>query len=395
MSEALLDSPEAVFEALEGKIIANNLSKFPEFEGIAYSDVLEMVGNTEIPIVDRLRTVADFAGTTSLTEELVAETEVLRLCALGRESEVRDPSRLAAYARSDANQERDARSERTLDYYLENGIEVIFDPEARAKARRLCDLDERDVPLIEKLKAQRLFDINGFSDSRVMYAVHDMIDHAWLFDQMRDNGIMDRYSDFLTSIDMKDSAFLYSRQAELLASVGFGARRWSVAQAQGERMVFKPHDLASMLGSIDDERTADAAQMLQEMSPHEQQQAVYMIENMAVQLTDERRRWGAVKQTQGEQHKPMDLLDPVHVALMLETLRMLQQSQGYSNVQLQATGAVEQTLREAIDDPGSQSSIHIPVPRGIVSEPKLVVSGDHEAWIRHNLSVSTSYNRIG
>jgi hypothetical protein len=393
-----LDSPEAVFERLTPKIMANHASKLSGMEGFSYGEVLAMVDNPEIPLVDRLVVVAGHIGDLSLVDGLVVEMDTLRLCATGRETKVEDPVRQAAYVRSDENQTRDARSDRNLAFYLHNGVEVQFGAEAREAARRFCAEDERDVPLIEKLKAQRLLTVNGFDGSRVMYTVHDMIDHAWLFDQMRETGIMDRYADFLGSIEMEEDAFLYSRQAELLASVGFGARRWSVVGGD-EQLVFQPKDLKSILAARDDERTAAVAQLIDSMNPNEQQQAVFMIENMAIQLTDERRRWGAVKQVSdgGERH-PMSLLDPLHVALMVEALSMLQKSKAYGNVQLEATLRVEGMLRDAITDTDAADTLHVPIPRGNppISESRLVLATKHHVeWLRNNPGVSTSYNKIG
>ena len=228
-----------------------------------------------------------------------------------------------------------------------------------------------------------------------MYAVHDLIDHAWLFDQMRESGIMERYNDFLRSIEMGNEAFLYSRQAELLASVGFGSRRWQSTSIQNEPLVLDALKLKDVLGSIDDKRTADVIALLDAMSPVQLQQAVYMIENMAVQFADERRRWGAVKQVDADgNRRPMDLFDPLHVAMMIETLDMLQRSQTYGSVQLAASLEVNTMLADAVTDKSSSDRLWIPVPR---VNPGDVVKLDNAnaEWMRQNISVSTSYNRIG
>lgn len=120
-----------------------------------------------------------------------------------------------------------------------------------------------------------------------------------------------------------------------------------------------------------------------------------MIENMAIQLTDERRRWGAVKEVNGDSRKPMDLLDPLHISLMVETLHMLQQNKAYGAVQLQATVEIENLLTDAMNDTSGNSTLYVPIPRGADRQRKLEIVADHEAWLRNNLGVSTSYNQIG
>lgn len=257
-------------------------------------------------------------------------------------------------------------------------------------------MDTREVPLIEKLRAQRLFDINGFAESRVMYAVHDMVDHVWLFREMREAGIMDKYADFLEKIDMGPSAFLYSRQAELFASVGFGSRRWDIARKQGEKLILNNVMINDALLASEDERAHEASALLDRMGPAEQRQAVFMIENMAIQFADERRRWGAVKVQEGaelQERRPIDLFEPLHLSIMLESLSLLQHSKKFKVAQLAATVSMEAVLEDAIHDSRSESQIVIPVPLGMM--PTITaIKGDKMRWIRDNLSVSTSYNRI-
>lgn len=389
-----LPTSEVVFDSLYEKALANHVSKLSGMEHVPYGTVLDVMSNPHEHLSDRLVTVAELAGNTALAGELIHEAGIMRLCATGRESEVTSNERRAAFTESDSNQERDAVSGKTLDYYLRNGIELVFDPEARAVAQRLCDLDDRNVPLIETLKAQRLLTINGFGDSRVMYAVHDLIDHAWLFNQMREEGIMERYADFLTSVEMGSEAFLYSRQSELLASAGFGSRRWAVAHAQGEQLILDQHAILTVLSTRDESRTAQAAKTLQAMSPTDLNQTLFVLENMAIQLTDERRRWGAVKQVDSAgNRRPMELLDPVYLSLMIETMAMLQKSRTYGRVQLAATVRVEEMLTTALHEPASSETLHIAVPH--VTDPARLPDNDSTRWIQQHLGVSTSYNRIG
>lgn len=338
--------------------------------------------------------VATMAGDLSLRDSLEHEVGILKLVMAGQEGRVSDEQRRSEFEKSDLNQSLHGNSAKNLDFYIHNGIEIDFSPEAKDQAMRYCAIDDRDVPLIEKLKAQRLLDINGFAESRVMYAVHDMIDHVWLFREMREAGILEKYSDFLHKIDMGESAFLYSRQAELFASVGFGSRRWSIARQQGEQLVLNRSMINGILLSSEDDRAHRAASLLGGMKPDQQNQAVFMIENMAVQFADERRRWGAVKISEGtdnELSRPLDLFDPLHISIMLESLDLLQNSKKFKAAQLSATVSIEAVLEESLSSGNSDDKIKIPLNLD-ASMPK--IKGDKIDWIRHNLSVTTSYNRI-
>lgn len=383
-----------IIETLFPKVLANHVSKLDGFEGMQYADVLDIFSNPTESLEDRVVRAARQVGQIGLQDQLIHEAGILRLVMDGRESEVDDSERIANYVRSDANQIAHGSSPKNLDYYIRYGIEIDFTAEDRAKAGKQCQIDSRKVPLIEKLKAQRLLGINGFAESRVMYAVHDMVDHVWLFREMRDAGIMDRYADFLQSIDMGQSAFLYSRQAELFASVGFGSRRWKVAQQQGEKPLIEIPMIQGILLASEDERCHQASGVINEMDPSEQQQAIFMIENMAVQFADERRRWGAVKVEDAttDTRRPIDLFEPLHLSMMIESLRLLQVSRKFNTAQLAATVGIEAILEEALHDSGSESRIIVPVS----FEPVIHrdISDDKLAWIRNNLSVTTSYNRI-
>lgn len=384
---------EVLVDLLFPKVLANHISKREEFAELRYDQVLELCARPDMAVEDRVVQVAATAGRAALTDELQHEVTILRLCALGRETEVDDAQRQASYRQSDINQTKDAVSLRNLDHYLAKGIEVIFEPDVREKVLRYCSIDQRQVPLVEKLKAQRLVEINGFANSRIMYAVHDMIDHAWLFNMMRENGIMDRYADFLAAIDMEDSAFLYSRQAELLASIGFGSRRWAVAISQGEALVLGEHHIQSVLRSKDDPRAVHAADLLESMDPTQRTQAVFMVENMAIQFSDERRRWGSVKMRGNSRAAtPLALFDPMHISIMIETLHLIQGNKNFQTAQFAATVAVEHMLETVLDDEGSETTIAIPIPKPNNSE--ITIAEEKLEWLRRHPSVSTSYNRI-
>lgn len=385
-----------VVEGLFPKILANHISKIPDFDAIKYGTVLDTLQGDTIPIQDKIARLATLAGRTELVDTIKGEADILKLCAYGQEAEVTDTARRAAYARSDQNQISDRVSSRTLDHYLTEGIEINVREEDRSEMRRYCELDDRDVPLIEKVKSRRLVSINGFNDSRVMYATHDLIDHVWLFEKIRDAGIMQRYDDFLGSIDLSESTFLYSRQAELLASVGFGSRRWQSKDIQREELSLTGEDVTSVLAELDDKRTFEAYQLFTQMSLEKRRQAVYIIENMAIQFADERRRWGAVKQidTAGNR-SPMALLDPLHISMMIEMINLVQTSGDYKNIQLSATLAVEEVLETIVYEKGDVSSLYIPVPKEAGDTIRSRGSDTKRMeWLQRNIGLTTLYGRV-
>lgn len=375
------------------KALTNHMSKLPENEQLTYGKILAALQDRSRPVADRIQKLNQSIGLTTNSEELHREAEILWLAMDGRESEIDDAERQALFERTNLNQAADAHSLRNLDHYLSNGIEVRLTEAACVEARRYCQLDTRDVPLIEKLKGKRLMNISGFSDSRVMYAVHDVIDHAWLFERLRDTAILYMYEDFLDGVDFSEDAFLYSRQAELIASAGFGVRRWPVARLGGEQLILNTDFILRALLGRDDPRTHEAAQSLAAMNQAEKEQLTYVIENMVIQMADERRRWGAVKERQLDgSHRPLDLTDPLYMAFMIQAVECLQRSTDFVDAQLAASLYVNETLRELVNMPPSDVHIRVPIPTG--GRVNVGSPGDDADWIRRHLGVSTSYNHL-
>lgn len=115
-----------------------------------------------------------------------------------------------------------AHQSRSLENILKKGIQIKI-PTASILILKKLALNPQ-CPLIEITKNQRLISINGFQNSKVSLAVHDTFDHLWMFNELAENGTLQRYSDFLQRVGNPQSTDIFKREGELIASTIFDYR---------------------------------------------------------------------------------------------------------------------------------------------------------------------------
>ena len=191
------------------------------------------------------------------------------------------------------------------------------------------------------------------------------------------------------------TAFLYSRQSEMLSTVGFGIRRWALAKSRGERLVVQDDDIVSILSSGNDSRTGHAQHIYEDMGADSREWARSVIENMLVQIPDQRRRWGAVKQRLGDGRIRIvtRLLDPLHLGLLIEATNAVQQCETYPTVQLEALALVDDLLERQLLQTNGDTQFRVDVPRGVgaaLAEADLAKI----EWFRQHLDFSTCYSPV-
>ncbi len=382
-----------LLDKLSPKILANYAAKLEGLAGESYDTILSVCCERNEGLDAKIRQLSTLSTDPEFLDTAQQEMDVALLCATGNEKEVDIPERQGNYLLCDRAQARTAAAKRDLDYFIANGVDIEIAQDRLDDTERLCRDDERDVPYIEKLKAQRLFIVNGFDNSRVMHAVHDALDHAWLFQQLTNEGVFDRYRDFLDSIDVRSNSFLYSRQAELVASAGFGSRRWQLSDTKQELRLLDEQDILHLLNVSNDDRVANARIAFQGMNPDQKGHVMYVIENMLVQLCDERRRWGAVKQGLGsfDTKVPMNLFDPVYISMLIESVAALQRSNSFVRAQIMGNLGVESVLTEALSKDAS-GHFTVQVPSSHWQKPELPAR--HVEWLKRNPHASTVYRAV-
>jgi hypothetical protein len=236
--------------------------------------------------------------------------------------------------------------------------------------------------------------MNGFAGSRVMHLMHDVIDHPWLFQELRDSGLFDRYSNFLDSVDFTDDSFLYSRQAELIATVGFGSRRWNVTKETDDPLLLGDEDISTLLSGNTDEKVENSLDIYRAKNENERSWIRFIVENMALQIADERRRYGSVKQRDPRtgDMSPMKLLDPIYLAFLVEATSHLQGLSDYRGRQVEAASLVEGILETLVSGHLAQDQLRV-MPPSRNRHSKNKIDQNKEDWFKNNLGDLTVYNK--
>jgi len=388
----MLNPNEIIIEKLYPMAVANYVAKLPEMQSVGQHKINQEMLDESLSFSERLERIASNLGSSAAVTELYAETDILLLTISDKEDEVMDADRNKYYAKSDITQLDHRKSQFNLEWFTDTGIVVEAQPDTDETTQLINADTNTDIPLIEQFKSARLLRINGFGSSRSMHLIHDVIDHPWLFNALTANGVFEKYYDFLDSVDLNAESFLYSRQAELVASVGFGSRRWELEKERGDQFLLESDDIVSLIRTSQDERCIQASDTFT-ADDSVRKQAQFVIENMAVQIADERRRYGAVKmRDQNGLMKPMPLLHPVYLAFLIDSVKVLQEIDESDKAQIQTICMVEEVL-ETIKGGNTGKEMRVE-PSRIGNKFTTNISPKKIEWISQNKARLTTYTSV-
>lgn len=399
MSQIISSHSPEVAESLFPKAAANHLAKLPGMEQVDESLLMAISSEYRTPVDISMAACDLREGSGLRPEDICRDLGILRLMLMDREDLCleADPGLLTTFKRTDANQKLHADSQLNLDHFLDKGVAAVVPPRYKERAQQALGADARKVPLLERLKAERIVIANGFENSRTLHLLHDVVDHVWLFEHLRTNGLFRKYADFFTSIDFGDEAFLYSRQSELISTVGFGSRRLPLTKKSGVPTTLNANGIELLLSDEEDERADNALGLFKDMPEEKQDWCLSVIENMAIQLADERRRWGTIKQLDPKigEKRPMALLDPLYVSFLIEAISTLQgdeNEQRFARIQYGVAATIEKFLERMLEDPTTETTETVHGNNVFLEHPP-VINKSVEDWIRSRLFFTTSYVR--
>ena len=231
-------------------------------------------------------------------------------------------------AKNDRYQFNGNETARSLGEMLQSGIVVAIDPERLPIVRSAKEkVGTGPLPLIEVLKNDRILSINGLADSKISLAVHDSMDHVWLFNLMHKKGFHEKFYEFFESIGDPSFTDIYKREGEIVASIGFGVRCYATQESgfvplidtQQLRDIFEDYFDSGVLQG----RHMDAFRILRNIHPHsrEWQSLGFTYSNNVMELNEQRRKHGKIKVRDPQTHKitgEFSELDPDYLALFIE-----------------------------------------------------------------------------
>ena len=253
------------------------------------------------------------------------------------------------------------KPKRSLEILRENGIRISVKPEDVELIRQ--EYTEAECPILDKVKNKKIVSINGFTESKASLTVHDIFDHFWIYNQLSQLGILERYRDFLQSVGNPQDTDMFNREGELIASVSFEWRSSHTPERQ-----FKPlfnfdtikriFEKAAAKGLSNNQRYA--VNILSSLDPQSEEPirlgSIYS--GILVELMEQRRKHGFIRQLDQDYKATgiLPLLNPEYLALIVDINHMLCDPQTKAREQVFKTeGIVENYLialakRDTIED---------------------------------------------
>lgn len=178
-----------------------------------------------------------------------------------------------------------------------------------------------------------------------------------------------------------------SRFAVLIRTLTFESKQ--------EMLILNDDHVKDILSDSEDERCAEAAFKYEHLSDDRKVWVRYVVENMALQIADERRRYGAVKQRDvNGNYTPMRLMDPLYIALLIDCVNVVQESDSFERAQILGVCAVEHALESVIENPYSGKKIALEIPDTDRVDDITLVAPSKVEWFRNNLGLLTIYSKL-
>ena len=208
---------------------------------------------------------------------------------------------------------------RSVDAMISNGVRIRISSNALEYLERERENHRNGmIPLIEILKNEKILEVGGFQGSKISHAIHDTIDHAWLFWMLKERGLFEKYLGLFDSIGNPEATDIYKREGEVVASIGFGVRYWANIEA-GFIPKISISEIADRfekyfdLGDLD-ELHLDSYRRVRALSKHplqrEAQSLAFVFSNYLTELDEQRRKHGKIKRKDTRTKKILGELDP-------------------------------------------------------------------------------------
>lgn len=209
---------------------------------------------------------------------------------------------------------------RNLETVRLQGVEAYLPPEHR-DALRSAQLSAGDgqIPVTELIKNERVLNVSNFSGSKISLAIHDFMDHLWLFDLLERSGLLSVHRELLDSVGDPHLFDIFKREGEMVASIGFGVRLWGAQQVG-----FVPNhgidDIHAAMathfdsGHLTSESSLDTYRHLRDLrrrpTSRESQSLAFVFSNYLVELDEQRRKHGRIWRRERSTKKKTGELDP-------------------------------------------------------------------------------------
>lgn len=209
---------------------------------------------------------------------------------------------------------------RTMQAVRTNGLTIEINLE---KLHLLKESYREATPLIETAKNKRFLTINGLKNSKVALVIHDHFDHYWTFDLLQKNGILDRYTNFLTKIGNMHTTDIFSREGELIASIAYDYRYTQFPYFKHPSYISYDQIETLLTREIHNENHVQALKILEKRKNDADffKKLPVVVSGIYTELMQQRVKNGVIKtlDRHGKAINVLRPLDPDYLALIVET----------------------------------------------------------------------------
>jgi hypothetical protein len=222
-------------------------------------------------------------------------------------------------ARNDRYQFNGNETHRSLENMLARGVQISVDPRGLESVKQAHQVAGSGIlPMTESLKNERVLVVNGFEGSKISLAVHDAIDHTLVFGIAKESGLLSKFRELMQSIGNPQHTDIFKREGETIASISFGVRYWANLE-HGFVPIVK---VDSLLNHMDGQFDADILQdrhmaafkilrsLAEKPASREAQSLAFVFSNYIIELGEQRRKHGKIKQRDLDTNHVSGELDP-------------------------------------------------------------------------------------
>lgn len=347
----------------------NGLSEIHEYstaEFLARND--EFRQSTLAPYLEQARLAIVGTGS-DLDEETIRRIKLHRLLLENEEEQflVSRPDLRSEFANADAHQLAMVTSPYNLDYFMEHGIDYEFDAEKRDHAQSIVELSNSTAT--QALMREKILSLSGFDGVSTNFIFHDVLDHAWLFNFMRDHKLDQRYADFVDATGNPFKGHLMSRESELLSGIGFTSRRFLADENYYGSLAMNSESLIQLIRSEDLDKDPRVEEVIDFILEDEATSAWigFVIKATVSNLILQRERWGGVKELtrlENGSYAPtgntVSLTDSRYLSLIIDTVRLLAANKRlYMSQEVTLNTTVESILQRFLDTGEASGSIAV------------------------------------
>lgn len=221
---------------------------------------------------------------------------------------------------------------------IKDGFSVRLQPDGVEKLRKAQSVArDSPIPLLELIKNEKIIESAGLPNSKISLAVHDLMDHIWLCGVLTKNGIFDLHRGLFDSIGNPELTNIFKREGETFASIAFGIRHWATTDV-GFSPLVPVSQIVRHFDSLFDDNKLDSSglesyRLLRKIASNPQSRTAqclsFTFSNYLVELDEQRRKHGTIKQREPKSHDIVGELDPWGVEFLsffVDTTNLLLQS---------------------------------------------------------------------